>query len=259
MHKKTITSASSLPSFNPLLQRSQVGKCKQYGYSFDSSATFGRPNALPLFCANDCLNSWDFGHPSIPAGTTSLRSFLAVNRKAVAAGAVTAKTVREFRNRAARKGADQPQEQRPILDHGNGRSPTASHKHVPARAGSFSSVAAPSARPGQTFGVSNRPSTPMKDVVEHRYVYGRDEADVTAANSQPRFGVKASLRRGTRGMTTTRAARLRSQLVQRRLGSSPSAAADDGGRDSTRTDASSLFKLSRFKNVPARVALPNSR
>ncbi|XP_033725020.1 cilia- and flagella-associated protein 77-like isoform X3 [Pecten maximus] len=137
---------------NELLLRTQLGRPKRRGYSSAPAEHFvyGRPLEPRQGGADDALHGWP---PMNPLAATTLpfsrkekktdRDFMVLNKAAVQAGLVTASENYKFRatHDVRRKTAGDE----------NTRSRT---RRIP---------------PTMVFGISTRPSTPIFDLLEHKY------------------------------------------------------------------------------------------
>lgn len=132
---------------NELLLRTELGKPRRRGVMMPSDYTFGRPNDKRDGGSSEALHGW----PTLSTTTlpfkrkekTPQRDFMALNRAAVSAGLVSATDQFEFRatHDVRRKAQSEDKS----------RSRT---RRIP---------------PSMVFGVSTRPSTPIFDLLEHKY------------------------------------------------------------------------------------------
>lgn len=137
---------------NELLLRTELGKTKRRGYAQpgfpNEGFVYGRPNEARYGGATDALHGW----PSTLSSTTlpfhrrekkSDRDFMALNKAAVQTGLVTAQENYEFRaTHDVRKRASGDDDTKVRT------------RRVP---------------PTMVFGISTRPSTPIFDLLEHKY------------------------------------------------------------------------------------------
>lgn len=131
---------------NPLLFKSQLGRPFQRGFTLPSpDFTYGRPNLAKDGGAADAVSGW------VPTAVQTLprkekrpeRDFVALNKACVGAGLVTAQEQFEYRatHDVRRRVTDEEKNKTKL-------------KRIPA---------------SMTFGVSTRPSTPVFDLLEHKY------------------------------------------------------------------------------------------
>ncbi|XP_063792837.1 cilia- and flagella-associated protein 77 isoform X2 [Pseudophryne corroboree] len=127
---------------NQLLQKAELGKSMRKCYSLPGpDYTYGQSSYLKDGGVAEAIGHWR----SVEAKAHQRkleRDFVALNREAVKSGLVTAGEHQTFRNthniwRPVHEGHVKPQD-----------------LHLP---------------PGMTFGISSRPSTPIMDLIEHRY------------------------------------------------------------------------------------------
>lgn len=181
-------SAPSTPPFdNPLLKKSQLGRPLQRGYSLpgDANFTYGRPNVTKDNGASEALSGWSPSGPLMPiTGHTERkpeRDFIALNKACIGAGLVTASD--QFQYRATHD------VRRRISDEEKSKSKV---KRIPA---------------SMTFGISTRPSTPVFDLLEHKYQdRWLQERRKTELTKRERHQEKQNM---NRGIYETRASLLR--------------------------------------------------
>ncbi|KAK3576073.1 hypothetical protein CHS0354_018344 [Potamilus streckersoni] len=133
---------------NELLLRPELGKPKRRGVLLPEGYTFGRPNEDQHGGTTDALHGW----PTLQSTTlpfrkkekkTAERDFMALNRAAVTSGLVSANEHYEFRaTHDVRRKASSDDKQRSRT------------RRIP---------------PTMVFGISTRPSTPIFDLLEHKY------------------------------------------------------------------------------------------
>lgn len=132
---------------NELLLRTELGKPKRRGVLIPAGYTYGRPNEQRDGGSSEALHGW----PTLKTTTlpfkrkekTSQRDFMALNRAAVSAGLVSASGQYEFRaTHDVRRKAESEDKNR------------------------FRTRRIP---PSMVFGISTRPSTPIFDLLEHKY------------------------------------------------------------------------------------------
>ncbi|XP_021369561.1 cilia- and flagella-associated protein 77-like isoform X3 [Mizuhopecten yessoensis] len=138
---------------NELLLRTQLGRPKRRGYSSapPDHFVYGRPLEPRLGGADDALHGWPPMRPNMATTTLPFsrkekktdRDFMVLNKAAVQAGLVTSSENYKFRatHDVRRKTAGDE----------NTRSRT---RRIP---------------PTMVFGISTRPSTPIFDLLEHKY------------------------------------------------------------------------------------------
>ncbi|XP_071096904.1 cilia- and flagella-associated protein 77-like isoform X3 [Haliotis cracherodii] len=131
---------------NELLLRDQLGRPKRRGYLSADGFTFGRPNERRDNSAGDALRGWSGTTSSLPfhhQEKKAERDFMSLNRAAVQAGLVTAPEHYEFRaTHDVRRRASGEEKKRTRF------------RRIP---------------PTMVFGISTRPSTPIFDLLEHKY------------------------------------------------------------------------------------------
>ncbi|XP_046371401.1 cilia- and flagella-associated protein 77-like isoform X2 [Haliotis rufescens] len=131
---------------NELLLRDQLGRPKRRGYLSADGFTFGRPNERRDNSAGDALRGWSGTTSSLPfhhQEKKAERDFMSLNRAAVQAGLVTAPEHYEFRaTHDVRRRASGEEKKRTRV------------RRIP---------------PTMVFGISTRPSTPIFDLLEHKY------------------------------------------------------------------------------------------
>ncbi|XP_046558261.1 cilia- and flagella-associated protein 77-like isoform X1 [Haliotis rubra] len=131
---------------NELLLRDQLGRPKRRGYLSADGFTFGRPNEKRDNSAGDALRGWSGTTSSLPfhhQEKKAERDFMSLNRAAVQAGLVTAPEHYEFRaTHDVRRRASGEEKKRTRV------------RRIP---------------PTMVFGISTRPSTPIFDLLEHKY------------------------------------------------------------------------------------------
>ncbi|XP_069120955.1 cilia- and flagella-associated protein 77-like isoform X2 [Argopecten irradians] len=188
---------------NELLLRTQLGRPKRRGYSSAPSENFvyGRPLEPRQGGADDALHGWPPMKPNL--NTTTLpfsrkekktdRDFMVLNKAAVQAGLVTAPENYKFRatHDVRRKTAGDE----------NTRSRT---RRIP---------------PTMVFGISTRPSTPIFDLLEHKYqdkwLMSRRQMELTKRQEESKSeparsaGYSSTQRRNPNTVYETRASLLR--------------------------------------------------
>ncbi|XP_033725013.1 cilia- and flagella-associated protein 77-like isoform X2 [Pecten maximus] len=187
---------------NELLLRTQLGRPKRRGYSSAPAEHFvyGRPLEPRQGGADDALHGWP---PMNPLAATTLpfsrkekktdRDFMVLNKAAVQAGLVTASENYKFRatHDVRRKTAGDE----------NTRSRT---RRIP---------------PTMVFGISTRPSTPIFDLLEHKYqdkwLMSRRQMELTKRQEESKSastrsaGFSSTQRRNPNTVYETRASLLR--------------------------------------------------
>jgi len=132
---------------NPLLFKSELGRPFQRGFTLPSpDFTYGRPNLAKDGGAADAVSGWVPTHAvqTLPRKEKRPdRDFIALNKACVGAGLVTAQEQFEYRatHDVRRRVTDEEKNKTKL-------------KRIPA---------------SMTFGVSTRPSTPVFDLLEHKY------------------------------------------------------------------------------------------
>ncbi|XP_052221842.1 cilia- and flagella-associated protein 77-like isoform X2 [Dreissena polymorpha] len=132
---------------NELLLRTELGKPKRRGIIIPAGITYGRPNEMRGGGSSEALHGW----PTISSSTlpfkrkenSAQRDFMALNKAAVSAGLVTANAQFEFRA---------THDVRRKTQSGDGQRNRT--RRMP---------------PSMVFGISTRPSTPIFDLLEHKY------------------------------------------------------------------------------------------
>lgn len=132
---------------NELLLRTELGKPKRRGVLIPAGTTYGRPNGMRDGGSSEALHGW----PTISSSTlpfkrkekSAQRDFMALNRAAVSAGLVTANAQYEFR---ATHDVRQKNTSEDCQRNRTRRMP-----------------------PSMVYGISTRPSTPIFDLLEHKY------------------------------------------------------------------------------------------
>ncbi|XP_076455137.1 cilia- and flagella-associated protein 77-like isoform X2 [Babylonia areolata] len=141
VHRETMLS-------NELLLRDKVGQPKTRGFYLPGRGfTYGRPNDRRDLTAADALRGWGGGSSSLPFDRPQKqpdRDFMALNRSAVSAGLVTAKENFDFR-----------------ATHDIRRKPSATETGKKSRTRRLP--------PSMVFGLPTRPSTPIYDLLEHKF------------------------------------------------------------------------------------------
>ncbi|XP_012992052.3 cilia- and flagella-associated protein 77 [Esox lucius] len=134
---------------NPLLIRPVLGKTKSNGLAFPGpDFVYGTVTTTQDGGVSEALSNWR-AH-SVPTSGCSSQSrrpekdFVAMNREGVKSGLVTAKEHYQYRATQDRRRA----------------APARVRSHVPAP---------PRIPPDTTFGISTRPSTPIHELLEHKY------------------------------------------------------------------------------------------
>jgi len=131
---------------NELLLRDRVGQPKTRGFYLPGRGfTYGRPNERRDYTASDALRGWGGGSTSLPLARSKKqpdRDFMALNRTAVSAGLVTAKENFDYR-----------------ATHDIRCKPTSEEKNRSQRR----------LPPSMVFGLPTRPSTPIYDLLEHKF------------------------------------------------------------------------------------------
>lgn len=139
LHRETMLS-------NELLLRDKVGQPRTRGFYLPGGGfTYGRPNDKRDFTAADALRGWGGGVSSLPIDTKEAqpgRDFKGLNRAAVSAGLVTSGENYEYR--ATHDIRIQP----------STKKEKARTRRLP---------------PTMVFGLPTRPSTPIYDLLEHKF------------------------------------------------------------------------------------------
>ncbi|XP_063423666.1 cilia- and flagella-associated protein 77-like isoform X2 [Mytilus trossulus] len=182
--------------YNELLLRNELGRPKNRAYTQvpkDGSFVFGRPNEERFGGADDALHGWprNLSTTTLPFKSKdkkSERDFMALNRAAVQTGLVTANENYEFRatHDVRRKTA------------GDEKTRTRTRR-IP---------------PSMVFGISTRPSTPIFDLLEHKYqdkwLQDRRKLEVSKRQEESKSGCSSgTLRRNPNCVYETRASLLR--------------------------------------------------
>ncbi|CAI5682546.1 unnamed protein product [Oreochromis niloticus] len=130
---------------DPLLIKAPLGRSRSKGLAAPGpDFTFGTSsNLLRDGGVAEALSSWNV-QPRQEESATQLADFVSLNREAVKSGMVTPKELSQYRAQRAQSSASE-------LRHGR----------LPRRRDQV---------PDITFGVRNRPSSPMSDVLSHQYV-----------------------------------------------------------------------------------------
>jgi len=145
------TALDTLPQTNnPLLIKADIGKALKRGFELPNNKnfTYGKANQKHASGAADAMGSWNAGSRVLaPLKTGSNgRDFIQINRLATKCGLVTAKEQSEYRATH-----DATTSQGGLNTSGTG---SASFKRLP---------------PNQVYGVPTKPSTPVFDLLEHKY------------------------------------------------------------------------------------------
>ena len=180
--------------YNELLLRNQLGRPKNRAYTQvpNGSFVFGRPNEQRVGGADDALHGW----PRSLSSTTlpfhrkdkqSERDFMALNKAAVQNGLVTAPENNEFRatHDVRRKTA------------GDEKTRTRTRRLPPS----------------MVFGISTRPSTPIFDLLEHKYqdkwLQDRRKMEISKRQEETKVLAAYQLKRNPNAVYETRASLLR--------------------------------------------------
>ncbi|XP_038046257.1 cilia- and flagella-associated protein 77-like [Patiria miniata] len=131
---------------NPLLMKTELGKPAKRGFTLpDYNFTYGRPNLAKDGGAAEAMSGWSptASLPTLRKEKRPDRDFVALNKACIGSGLVTAKEQFEYRatHDVRRRVAEEEKNKTKI-------------KRIPA---------------SMTFGISTRPSTPVFDLLEHRY------------------------------------------------------------------------------------------
>jgi len=133
-------------SYNPVLQRVELGKCRRSCYNLPSEEfVYGRPNIHDGEGSAEVLSTWVEHHAnpdSVPG-----RDFMALNKRATISKMVSAKDVTAFR-----KAHDIRLKRGDTMAYSNSRN-----------------ILPSDVDPAHTYGRANRPSTPIADVVQAAY------------------------------------------------------------------------------------------
>ncbi|CAH1272218.1 CFAP77 [Branchiostoma lanceolatum] len=131
---------------NPLLAKSQLGRPLKRGFSLPpDDFTYGRPNTGKDGGTAEAMGNWNAALPSMtskPGEQKRDRDFIGLNRAAIKAGLVTSGEHYHFR-----------------ANHDIRRKMSPSENKIRTRR----------IPPDMTFGISTRPSTPVFDLLEHKY------------------------------------------------------------------------------------------
>lgn len=132
---------------NELLLRTELGRPKRRGIILPAGTTYGRPNGMRDGGSSEALHGWPtLSSTNLPfkrKDKNAQRDFMALNRAAVSAGLVTANDQYEFRaTHDVRRKAQSEDCQRSRT------------RRLP---------------PSMVYGISTRPSTPIFDLLEHKY------------------------------------------------------------------------------------------
>ncbi|XP_033096003.1 cilia- and flagella-associated protein 77-like [Anneissia japonica] len=133
---------------NPLLQKSQLGKPLKRGFTLPSEDfTFGRPNQTKDGGASEAITGWT-KLAAIPLGKgrnekKQERDFVALNKACVSAGLITAQEHFQYRaTHDVRRRVSEEEKNKTKI------------RRIP---------------PTAVYGVPTRPSTPVFDLLEHKY------------------------------------------------------------------------------------------
>ena len=131
---------------NQLLLRPELGRPLERGYSVPKSFTFGRPNGLKDGGASEALRGWT-SSITLPLHRQkehkTERDFIGLNKAAVQVGLISAPEQNHFRaSHDVRRNVSTEE-----------KSKTRSRRLPPT----------------MVFGISTRPSTPVFDLLEHKY------------------------------------------------------------------------------------------
>jgi len=132
---------------NELLLRTELGKPKRRGVIIPAGYTYGRPNEMRDGGSTEALQGWPtLNSTNLPFKRKekgAQRDFMSLNKAAVSAGLVRANDQFEFRaTHDVRRKAQSEEGQRNRT------------RRIP---------------PSMVFGISTRPSTPIFDLLEHKY------------------------------------------------------------------------------------------
>lgn len=125
----------------------ELGRPKRRGVLFPAGLTYGRPNQIRDGGSSEALHGWpSLSNTNLPFKRKekgSQRDFMALNRAAVSAGLVTANDQYEFRATHDVRRKTQSEDSQRVRT-----------RRIP---------------PSMVFGISTRPSTPIFDLLEHKY------------------------------------------------------------------------------------------
>uniref|UniRef100_A0A8C2GIL4 Cilia and flagella associated protein 77 n=1 Tax=Cyprinus carpio TaxID=7962 RepID=A0A8C2GIL4_CYPCA len=128
----------------PLLIKPALGKTKSRGLSYPGpDFVFGTATTVQDGGVPEAISSWH-SHTMSTRNREAERDFIALNREGVKSGLVTAKELHQYR-------ATHDIRQQPLTREGFRRS-------APARI-----------PPDASFGITNRPSTPISELMEYKY------------------------------------------------------------------------------------------
>ncbi|XP_051539498.1 cilia- and flagella-associated protein 77-like isoform X2 [Myxocyprinus asiaticus] len=128
----------------PLLIKPTLGKTKSRGLSCPGpDFVYGTPTTVQDGGVPEAISSWQT-HTMSTRNRMAERDFIALNREGVKTGLVTAKELHQYR---------------------------ATHdiRRQPLTRESFRRSAPPRIPPDSLFGISNRPSTPISELMEYKY------------------------------------------------------------------------------------------
>lgn len=201
---------------NPLLIREEVGRAKPTCYDLpDDNFSYGRPGNLDLEGAREVSMRWVSHTPSKgPEGSSA--DFLGLNKRATAAKITNAKDLKEFKKLTE---------------------PSTTPRTGERAAGPAKDTIPSDVIDGFTYGRKVRPSTPIQQVVSYRFAE-ESEKELNRFYSEFKEVQDASSRQ-VRKIHPTVASRGHASAAQK-VGIVTSENPD-------------LFKLSKFKKVPARV------
>eukprot|EP00762_Andalucia_godoyi_P006025 ANDGO_00007.mRNA.1 hypothetical protein GUITHDRAFT_145734 len=245
-YKNLIGSRRSMPSaqHNPLLVAAPVGAPKTRGHVIANkeSRTYGKPNIPDKFHASDCINGWDFGKLSSEDNSALGRDYIRLNKLALHERALSAADQARFRE-AHPNVVRHPVSH--LANHSNDSNGISSSRTSggSVRGGdsahhSSSHSPLPSDKdPSFRYGMSNRPSTPMKDVVEAGYQLDWVQSQI----SQQERSLAAQ-----EGSLKKRSAETRAERMRR-------VAAEEAKKEQERKEARDKFKMRKFENVASKI------
>lgn len=176
---------------NELLLRTELGKPKRRGIIIPAGLTYGRPNGRRDGGSSEALHGW----PTLSSTTlpfkrkekTASRDFMSLNRAAVSAGLTTANAQYEFRATHDVRRKSQTEDSQRLRP-----------RRMP---------------PSMVYGISTRPSTPIFDLLEHKYqdkwLQERRKLELAKRQEEHKIGDNDKQKRSPCQVYETRASLLR--------------------------------------------------
>lgn len=216
----------SMPPYNPLLQKDDIGKARPTCYDLPGgNFAYGRPGNRDVEGAREVSMHW-CGHIASESPRRGAPDFIRLHRKAATAGITTPRDLSHFRREHDISLAVCES----VPSQGLNSTPIGS-----ARVGQR--VIVPSdVIPGFTYGRKCRPSTPIREIISHRF-------GGKVKNEMQQLGhaaVQRSQQVEIRKIPFTNASRGHASAAKKAV-------------MQVHGDASELFKLSKFIRIPQKV------